>query len=290
MTQDFEEWEWSSAAGSLRGLSQSCAGGPNVLSIHGWLDNAASFAPLVRELKGFNHVMVDLPGHGLSDWLPPGLVYHFIDWIAWLVQLIECKFDGPVILLGHSMGAGIAPIVASASPERISHLILLDGLGPLSSQAESAPTILREALAKPLETKKSRPFESRSQVAQVLARARQLQPDQLSDLAIRAVNESITDGVSQFYLRHDPRLKLPSRLRITEEQTRAFLAELETPTLLINPSRGYFNQEESWMARTPLMKRLTISDIEGGHHAHLEHPKQIAELINSWLSQPSPQS
>jgi pimeloyl-ACP methyl ester carboxylesterase len=282
MSQDFSEWEWSSSAGSLRGLAQS-GPGPTILSIHGWLDNAASFSPLVRELPGFNHCMVDLPGHGLSDWLPSGLVYHFIDWIAWLAQLIEEKFQGPVILLGHSMGAGIAPVLASAIPDRISRLILLDGLGPLSSQAEKAPEILREALANPIESKSPRPFSSRLQVAQVLGRARQLQPDQLTDLAFRAVNESSENGQVQYCLRHDPRLKLPSRLRITEEQTRAFLSELKMPALLVNPSDGFFNKEENWKARVPLMPSLVVQDIQGGHHIHLEKPAEVAERITNWL-------
>ncbi|NVK25415.1 MAG: hypothetical protein HWE10_10850, partial [Gammaproteobacteria bacterium] len=37
-----------------------------VLALHGWLDNAASFIPLIQNIPTVNWTAIDLPGHGAS--------------------------------------------------------------------------------------------------------------------------------------------------------------------------------------------------------------------------------
>ena len=72
-----EPFELALPAGIVRGLRTGAAGGPRVLALHGWLDNAASFVPLAPELPGLDLVAPHLPGHGASDHLPPGTDYSF---------------------------------------------------------------------------------------------------------------------------------------------------------------------------------------------------------------------
>ena len=99
-----------------------------LVAVHGWLDNGASFLPLARCNRGraLWHLL-DLPGHGHSQWAPAGQVYHFIDWIAYLAAYLDQNFQRPVTLVGHSMGAGIAPLLAVSRPDKVDSLILLDG-------------------------------------------------------------------------------------------------------------------------------------------------------------------
>jgi alpha-beta hydrolase superfamily lysophospholipase len=49
-------------------------------AVHGLLDNAGSFEPLVQLLPP-GHVLtcLDLPGHGRSSHLPAGTNYHLLD-------------------------------------------------------------------------------------------------------------------------------------------------------------------------------------------------------------------
>ena len=56
-------------------------GGGRVLAVHGWLDTCDSWARLGPALAsaGCSVVAVDLPGHGTSDHLQPGLLYHDLD-------------------------------------------------------------------------------------------------------------------------------------------------------------------------------------------------------------------
>lgn len=49
------------------------------VALHGWLDNANSFARLAPKLKGLRILALDMAGHGHSDHRPPGAGYGLPD-------------------------------------------------------------------------------------------------------------------------------------------------------------------------------------------------------------------
>ena len=49
--------------------------GVPVIALHGWLDNANSFARLAPKLKGLRIIALDMAGHGHSGHRPPGAGY-----------------------------------------------------------------------------------------------------------------------------------------------------------------------------------------------------------------------
>ncbi|PKW09365.1 pimeloyl-[acyl-carrier protein] methyl ester esterase [Streptomyces sp. 1222.5] len=64
--------------GELRGTydglhTRTYGSGPTVLWVHGYTMDATLWRPLWRLLPGFRHVGVDLPGHGRSEPLSPGV-------------------------------------------------------------------------------------------------------------------------------------------------------------------------------------------------------------------------
>ena len=64
--------------GRIAALRWGEPGAPKVLALHGWLDNAASFIPLMQHLQGLDLVAIDQPGHGRSAHLPAGADYSFV--------------------------------------------------------------------------------------------------------------------------------------------------------------------------------------------------------------------
>ena len=85
------------------------------IALHGWLDNAGSFDRLAPLLPNSKIIAVDLPGHGLSDHRPQGTSAHFLDYVKDVAVLSDVlgleRFD----LIGHSMGGGIATLVAGGT-------------------------------------------------------------------------------------------------------------------------------------------------------------------------------
>ena len=61
----------------------------NVLCLHGWLDNANSFRPLLPLMPELNAVAIDLPGHGRSGHLNQAVPYTIASSAHYVLQTAE---------------------------------------------------------------------------------------------------------------------------------------------------------------------------------------------------------
>jgi pimeloyl-ACP methyl ester carboxylesterase len=252
-----------------------------IVCLHGWLDNAASFDLLAPFLSDYTIVAVDLPGHGKSAHLPPAAYYHFIDAISHLQAITNALDLTDYVLMGHSLGACIASMAAGVQTSPISALILLDAIGPLTSSAqESAADYHRYLKTLPLiQKRKKRYYKDIEEAAEARAKKGYLSPTLTQIIASRGLQES-ADG---FYWRHDPRLLLPSPLRMTEEQVLPFLQRVNAPTLLITAKNGFQYDKEKAKRRIKSIADITHISLSGGHHIHMEEPQHCANAINDFL-------
>ena len=106
---------------------------PLILALHGWLDNAASFIALASLLTDYHIIAIDLPGHGLFDHNQFHERYQVDNYLKLIVAVMDHLSDKPLILMGHSLGGAIASVIAGRHPQKVSKLILIDVLGPLSA-------------------------------------------------------------------------------------------------------------------------------------------------------------
>ena len=117
-----------SAAGTggrrVSGLRFGAPEPPAPVALHGAGLNAHSFDPLLLAL-GAPALSLDLPGHGRSDWRPDADYRpdHLADDLA---PALAALVRAPALLLGHSLGALAAALVAAAKPELVRHLVLVD--------------------------------------------------------------------------------------------------------------------------------------------------------------------
>ncbi len=95
-----------------------------VLLIHGWSSSWYANSPLLDLLsQRFHAIAIDLPGYGQSPRLAEKTtIPKYVDLIADLIEQIS---DGPVVLLGHSMGGMIAISLALKYPVLVERMILL---------------------------------------------------------------------------------------------------------------------------------------------------------------------
>jgi pimeloyl-ACP methyl ester carboxylesterase len=268
---------------NIEGLSIACKtwGNPKkppVLALHGWLDNANSFDYLAPYFEDhFFLIAMDLPGHGHSDHFPSCCHYHFIDGVFLVVQAIDALQLGNVHLLGHSMGACLASLLAGVAPDRLLSLMLVEGLGPFSHPADTACQQLSDYLAylTRKQRKKSKGYKQFSDAAQARAVKGYVSLDIANTLCERSLIEK--DGL--FYWRHDPRLLVPSPLRMTEEQILSCLRQITAKTCLIWASQGFSFDSDVVQQRVRAIKNMEIFHLEGGHHIHMEKPGIVAQLL-----------
>lgn len=260
---------------------------PKVLALHGWMDNAASFIPLASHLDGLQIIAPDFAGHGRSDHRPGPCGAHFIDWVADVHDLVKVLGWQEFSILGHSMGAAIGIQTAAVAPEKVKEMVLLDGFGPLSDAAEEAPARLAKALAAERLLNETEEPPCRSIEAALKARLRS--GTDLTLDAVRLLVERGTEACDEgLRFRHDPRLRLPSRTRLTEEQVLAFLRGVVCPVLAIRPRDGWPVPEEALESRLGAFKDLHLVEVDGGHHVHLVHPERVAGAIMEFFTNEQP--
>lgn len=102
-----------------------------ILAIHGWLDNLGTFDTLIPLLPDYLGVLcIDLPGHGCSSRLPPGLHYNVVDYVLIIARIMK-EYKWPkVSLMGHSLGGVLSYIYTALSPETVDLVIALDIMLP----------------------------------------------------------------------------------------------------------------------------------------------------------------
>jgi len=253
------------------------------LAFHGWLDNLASFETLASYMPNIRVIAVDFPGHGHSEHLSKNKAYHFLDGLFLIDDLIEHFKLEKVNLLGHSMGGAIATIYAAIQPARVEKLVLIEALGPVTSPPEEAHLTLRKALSqrRALKNKRKPIYQTFQQALTARAEVSEIEPKMIQPLVERALT-SVDGG---YTWRADSRLRIPSTLRLSEDQMRNILPNIESPTLMIEAESGLLNSPEAEyiQQRKPLVKQLQVNLMSGGHHLHLETPNKIAKLIKDFL-------
>ena len=129
------------SSGRFRAHSFGPETGRLTLCVHGLSANSRSFDFLGAELASDDRrvVAIDLRGRGFSEITGPGTHgwrNHARDLLEAAAHLGAARFD----YVGHSMGAFIGMEVATAAPDRVENLVLIDAVG-VPEAASLAPIL-----------------------------------------------------------------------------------------------------------------------------------------------------
>jgi pimeloyl-ACP methyl ester carboxylesterase len=245
----------------------------------------ARLAPLLAENTTVH--AVDMAGHGHSGHRPPGYSYWLMDYVGDLSELVERHFPEseryPLDLVGHSLGGIVCALYAAAFPERVRRLVMIDSLGALSRPARETIPQLRRAL------QKRRAGSAAPAVYPDVQSAARIREGGLSPLSPEAartlVPRNMRTEAGGFIWRTDARLRHPTPLMMTEEQVRASLSAIQTPTLFVRAEEGLLVSRSGLDSRADLVPNLETVDVPGGHHCHLDgEVTPVAETINRFLA------
>ncbi|MFT7683172.1 MAG: pimeloyl-ACP methyl ester carboxylesterase [Moritella dasanensis] len=262
---------------------------PVLLAVHGWLDNAASFVPLADALLNkledgslpYQLIAIDLPGHGHSDHKVGH--YNFMEWVDDLYQIVKTQHWGPVSIIGHSMGAMISSIFAATFPELIHRIVLIEGLGAISAEADQTVSQLRKGIeSRAIYNKNvnaSMKRKSNTLTLEKVVKARCLVSDLNEEHAKIICNRNLTTRNGSVNFRSDPKLKLRSLVRLTELQVFDILSSLSTTCLIMVGDKGFPLITRTLDLDMFSKANFTILEVPGGHHVHMDNAAETAMAI-----------
>lgn len=249
----------------LVALRTGAEGGVPVLALHGWLDNADSFAPMAAFMAGVDLVCLDLAGHGESDYRPGINPYLIVNDLAELQQVVDQLGWQRFGLLGHSRGAIISCLLAAALPERVQALGLIDGLWPQMQPPEALVEQVRKTLGQSLRAPRAYDdlesmLRSRCQHGFGLG----------AEAAKHLLSRGVREQNGKYYWAYDPLLRQQSMLMLCPQQFEQVLQEIAAPVELVVASQGLALVEPALAEKLLNYSQINWQWFEGGHHLHME--------------------
>ncbi|WP_371185437.1 alpha/beta fold hydrolase [Thalassotalea maritima] len=276
---------------TLSGLQLGNPVKPKVLCLHGWLDNAASFAPLFEELSATHHplldayhfIALDWPGHGLSSHRGDDNYYHFVDYVDDLYQVLTALSDEQVSIIGHSMGGMVASLFTAAFANKVSNLILIEALGLLTEDEDPAALLQRGVLSRQAQRQKQSGIHKTIDDA-VLARVRVSDLDEINARTIvRRSLEAVSGG---YRWRSDPRLRTVSLMRMGIHQAIKVMHSISANVTLIRGDTGFNSIKSAVDVFATHIGHFQQHTINGGHHCHMQSVKSLVNVLENTLEHP----
>ena len=257
---------------------------PPLILVHGTRDHARSWDLTAAALVDRYCVYApDLRGHGDSDWSVGGN-YSIIDYALDIHALGEHLGLAPSVVVGHSLGGGVALEYAGAFPEKVSKLVSIEGLGGLGwSDRKPRPAHLRmrqwvESM-RLLEEREPHLYPSIEAATERMVEAnRHLTPDLARHLTLEGVKQ-VEGG---YAWKFDNFTRAGSPYEFNMEDARDLWNQIRCPILVIWG-------EESWGKRNYELDTSPFHDVrvvkvaEAGHWVQHDQFDAFIGHVNRFL-------
>ncbi len=241
--------------------------GPLVVLVPGMGDLRATYrflAPVLRG-AGYRVAATELRGHGESDAAFP--TYGDTETAGDVLALIE-ELGGPAVIVGNSMGAGAAAMVAAQRPDQVSGLVLVGPFVRNGKMSAMQRVLFRVAMAPVWAAAAWKSYLPRLYAGR--------RPDDFDAYRAQVLASLHLPGHARAFSRtthtnHDP--------------AEARLAEISKPTLVImgeqDPDFPDPKAEATWIADVLHGKAVMVA--EAGHYPQSQQPEVTSNAVLGFL-------
>ncbi|OAA27437.1 putative hydrolase or acyltransferase of alpha/beta superfamily [Frankia sp. EI5c] len=250
--------------------------GRTVLMLHGLGAHGDAWRPVVTALGAVDRALCpDHRGHGRSDWSRDG--YWLRDYAADARGLLDELGVERVDVVGHSLGARVAMVLAPLLGERLASLVLLD-TGPEVSRAAALQARAQGS------AKQAAGFASEEKLlAALLAEHPDFAEEQLR---IRARSLYRRNWAGLLVPRGDPEVYwLLGRAGLSEVDAMwAGLRAVTAPALVLRATKSFLLDPEQGRQMARSLPNGHYEELDLGHFMHYEDPGWIARTLDRFLA------
>ncbi len=257
-------------------------GRPPLLLIHGGRDHCRNWDAVALALRErYTIYAPDLRGHGDSAWAL-GSMYSLPEFVL-DVATLTATLEGPLTLIGHSLGGAIALQYAGVFPERVEKVVAIEGLGPPVLEHDPAPARMRHWIdhMHEMEERQPRRYASVEEATRRMLEANpHLTPQMARHLTLHGTRRK-EDGTLSWKFDNYVRIRSPYEFNLQDAQE--IWARIRSPVLLIKGAESWAQDpEKDGRARVIADRRSVI--IEGaGHWVHHDQLERFLEVVREFL-------
>ncbi|WP_225753265.1 alpha/beta fold hydrolase [Actinotalea sp. Marseille-Q4924] len=246
--------------------------GVPVVFLHGLFGQGRNFAQIAKDLQPeARSLLVDLPNHGRSAWTER---FDYVEIADLVAEHLAAGFaaDGPVHVVGHSMGGKVAMVLALRHPHLVDRLVVVDIAPASGGSLGEFEHLLDSLVALDLST-----ITRRGDADEQLA-------ERVDDARVRGfLLQNLRPDGDGFRWRANLgllRRELPAIGGFPDVGDATF----DHPVLWVAGERSPYVRDEHGSVMRALFPRTTLVTVRGaGHWVHSEQPEVFVSALRTFL-------
>ena len=258
-------------------------GRPPLVLIHGGRDHCRNWDPVALALQDRYTVYApDLRGHGDSGWALGGM-YSLPEFVLDTATLVASLGDGPLTIIGHSLGGAVALQYAGTYPERVLKVVAIEGLGPPTLEHRPAHIRMREWIdhMHEMERREPRRYASVDDATRRMMEANpHLTPEMAHYLTLHGTRRD-DDGTLSWKFDNYVRIRSPYEFNLEDAQD--IWARITAPVLLIKGSESWAPDPEKSGRAAAIRSYQSVTIDDAGHWVHHDQLDRFLEVVAEFL-------